>query len=42
MSTTWTPWWNPAVKNQESDRAHRIGQIVQVTITRLIMRHTIE
>jgi non-specific serine/threonine protein kinase len=36
------PWWNPAVENQASDRAHRIGQTEQVTITRLIMRHTIE
>jgi len=36
------PWWNPAVENQASDRAHRIGQSEQVTITRLIMRHTIE
>jgi len=35
-------WWNPAVENQASDRAHRIGQTEQVTITRLIMRHTIE
>jgi superfamily II DNA or RNA helicase len=36
------PWWNPAVENQASDRTHRIGQTEQVTITRLIMRHTIE
>lgn len=36
------PWWNPAVENQASDRAHRIGQTAQVTIIRLIMRHTIE
>lgn len=36
------PWWNPAVENQASDRAHRIGQSRQVTITRLVMRHTIE
>ena len=36
------PWWNPAVENQASDRAHRIGQTEQVTITRLIMRHSIE
>lgn len=36
------PWWNPAVEDQASDRAHRIGQTAQVTITRLIMRHTIE
>jgi non-specific serine/threonine protein kinase len=36
------PWWNPAVENQASDRAHRIGQKSKVTITRLLMRHTIE
>ncbi len=36
------PWWNPAVENQASDRAHRIGQKHKVTITRLLMRHTIE
>jgi non-specific serine/threonine protein kinase len=36
------PWWNPAVEDQASDRAHRIGQTNQVTITRLVMRHTIE
>jgi hypothetical protein len=36
------PWWNPAVENQASDRAHRIGQARQVTITRLLMRHSIE
>jgi len=36
------PWWNPAVENQASDRAHRIGQKKKVIITRLIMRHTIE
>ena len=36
------PWWNPAVENQASDRAHRIGQKNKVTITRLLMHHTIE
>ncbi len=36
------PWWNPAVENQASDRAHRIGQIQKVSITRILMRHTIE
>ncbi|WP_224982526.1 DEAD/DEAH box helicase [Geomonas agri] len=36
------PWWNPAVESQASDRAHRIGQKRQVTITRLLMRHSIE
>ena len=36
------PWWNPAVENQASDRAHRIGQKNNVTITRILMKHTIE
>ncbi|RJF97312.1 DEAD/DEAH box helicase [Noviherbaspirillum saxi] len=36
------PWWNPAVEDQASDRAHRIGQQRPVTIYRLIARHTIE
>lgn len=36
------PWWNPAVENQASDRAHRIGQTRNVSITRILMRHTIE
>jgi len=36
------PWWNPAVENQASDRAHRIGQKRTVSITRILMRHTIE
>jgi non-specific serine/threonine protein kinase len=36
------PWWNPAVENQASDRAHRIGQSQKVSITRVLMRHTIE
>ena len=36
------PWWNPAVEDQASDRAHRIGQKRPVTIYRLITRNTIE
>ncbi len=36
------PWWNPAVENQASDRAHRIGQSRKVTVVRLLMRHTVE
>lgn len=36
------PWWNTAVENQASDRAHRIGQKNIVTIYRLIMKDTIE
>lgn len=36
------PWWNPAVENQASDRAHRIGQTRAVTVYRLIAKDTIE
>ena len=36
------PWWNPAVEDQASDRAHRIGQTRPVTIYRLVTQGTIE
>jgi SNF2 family DNA or RNA helicase len=36
------PWWNPAVEDQASDRAHRIGQQRPVTVYRLVAAHTIE
>ena len=36
------PWWNPAVENQATDRAHRIGQTKVVTNYRLIAKGTIE
>lgn len=36
------PWWNPAVEDQASARAHRIGQERPVTVYRLIMQNTME
>jgi len=36
------PWWNPAVEDQASNRAHRIGQERPVTVYRLVARGTIE
>jgi len=36
------PWWNPAVEDQASDRAHRMGQTRPVTIYRFIAKNTIE
>lgn len=36
------PWWNPAVEDQASDRAHRIGQQRPVTVLRFVSENTIE
>ena len=36
------PWWNPAVENQATDRAHRIGQKRTVYSVKLITKGTIE
>lgn len=36
------PWWNPAVEQQATDRAHRIGQREVVQIFRMVSRGTIE
>ncbi len=36
------PWWNPAVEDQATDRAHRIGQTKPVNVYRIIARGTIE
>ena len=36
------PWWNPAVEDQASDRAHRIGQTKPVFVYKLIAADTVE
>jgi superfamily II DNA or RNA helicase len=36
------PWWNPAVEDQATDRAHRIGQTRPVTVYRLVVKDSIE
>ena len=36
------PWWNPAVENQATDRAHRIGQTHTVFVYKLVAQGTIE
>lgn len=36
------PWWNPAVEDQASDRAYRMGQTKPVTVYRLVTVNTVE
>jgi superfamily II DNA or RNA helicase len=36
------PWWNPAVENQATDRAHRIGQNKPVFVYKLVANGTVE
>jgi superfamily II DNA or RNA helicase len=36
------PWWNPAVEDQATDRAHRIGQTRTVTSYKLVTESTVE
>ena len=35
------PWWNPAVEDQATDRAHRIGQTRVVTVYKLVAKGSI-
>jgi superfamily II DNA or RNA helicase len=42
MVVHFDPWWNPAVEDQASDRAHRIGQKRAVYCVKLITRGTVE
>lgn len=36
------PWWNAAVQEQASDRAHRIGQTRKVNVVKVVAKDTIE
>jgi len=36
------PWWNPAVEDQATDRAHRIGQDEPVFVYKLVVQGTVE
>ncbi len=36
------PWWNPAVENQATDRAHRIGQNKTVFVYKFVVKGTVE
>ncbi len=42
MVIHYDPWWNPAVEDQATDRAHRIGQKKTVYAIKMIASHTIE
>jgi superfamily II DNA or RNA helicase len=42
MVIHYDPWWNPAVENQATDRAYRIGQKRTVYSIKLITRNTVE
>ena len=36
------PWWNPAVENQATDRAHRMGQTKNVKVFNLLIEGSLE
>ena len=42
MVIHYDPWWNPAVEDQATDRAHRIGQKKNVYVVKMIASNTIE
>lgn len=42
MVIHYDPWWNPAVEDQATDRAYRLGQKRSVQVYKLIAKHTIE
>jgi len=42
MVIHYDPWWNPAVEDQATDRAHRIGQKNTVYSVKLITKETVE
>ena len=42
MVIHYDPWWNPAVEDQATDRAHRIGQKKRVYVTKLIAHDSVE
>ena len=42
MVIHYDPWWNPAVEEQATDRAYRIGQRKSVYVMKLVARGTIE
>ena len=42
MVIHYDPWWNPAVEDQATDRAHRIGQKKVVYVMKMIASNTIE
>ena len=42
MVIHYDPWWNPAVEEQATDRAYRIGQMNKVQVVKLVTKDTIE
>ena len=38
----YNPWWNPAVENQATNRAHRIGQTKPVFVCKLVAKGSLE